>query len=259
MSVLEVSLDGAVAVLKMNRPERRNALSPELVRALSEALWEADEDPQVRAVLLTGAGKVFCAGGDLAGGMQGADEGLVRAEHHRGGFGRLLGQLPKLGVPVVAAVHGDALGGGLGIVAACDLVVVDPAARLGTPEVRIGLFPHVIAAALQRVVPRRALMELVLLGERVSAERAVELGLANRVSAPGEAVSEGLALAHQLAERSAATLALGKRGFYLAADLPFDQALEVLNGRLTLNMMLEDAGEGVAAFLQKRAPEWNHR
>jgi len=259
MGVLEVSRDDAVAILELNRPERRNALSGELVDALYDALVAADADPEVRAVLLVGAGKVFCAGGDLAGGMQGADEGLVRSEHARGGFGRLLGLMPTLGVPVVAAVQGAALGGGLGLVAAVDLAVVDAAATLGTPEVKVGLFPHVISAALQRLVPRRALMEMVLLGERIDAERAVALGLANTVSAPGQVRAEGLALAHRLAGQSAATLALGKRGFYAAADMPLDQALAFLNTRLSMNMMIEDAGEGIAAFLGKRKPEWNHR
>ncbi len=259
MSVLSVSRDEAVAILTLDRPERRNALSTELVVALVDALLEADEDPEVRAVVLAATGPVFCAGGDLAGGLQSLEEGLVRAEHHRGTFGRLLGLIPKLGVPVVAAVHGDALGGGCGLVAGCDLVVVDPKARLGTPEVKVGLFPHVIAAALQRVVPRRRLLEMVLLGQHIGAEEAVSIGLANRVSAPGEAFAEALAIAKELASKSAATLALGKRGFFLAADLSYDQALEVLNGRLTLNVLIEDASEGIGAFLEKRPPEWKHR
>lgn len=258
MAVVEVTRDGAVAIVTLNRPERRNALSTELVEALRAALEAADADPEVRAVLLTGAGPAFCAGGDLAGGMQG-DGGIVAAEHLRGGFGRLLATLPKLGVPIVGAVHGDALGGGLGLVAACDLAVIDPAARVGTPEVKVGLFPHVIAAALQRLVPRRALLEMVLLGQRVDAERALALGLVNRISAPGAAVAEGLELATALASQSAAVLALGKRGFYAAADLPFESALELLNGRLTLNLLTEDAGEGIGAFLARRPPEWTHR
>lgn len=259
MGVLNVTRDEAVAILEMNRPERRNALSGELVDALTKALIEADADPEVRAVLLVGAGQVFCAGGDLAGGMQGADVGLVRAEHERGAFGRLLGLMPKLGVPIVAAVQGSALGGGLGLVAGVDLAIAEPDATLGTPEVKVGLFPHVISAVLQRLVPRRALMEMVLLGERIDAQRAVELGLLNRVSAPGAVREEGLALARRLTTLSAATLSLGKRGFYEAADLGLDPALAHLNTRLSANLLIEDAGEGIAAFLGKRAPDWSHR
>lgn len=255
--VLRDDRDG-IATLTLNRPERRNALSSELVERLHGALSEVEADPQVRVVVLTGAGAVFCAGGDLGGGLLGG-EGVLAMEQARRQFGGLLARLPKLSRPVVAAVQGDALGGGLGLLAACDLAILDPAAQVGTPEVHVGLFPLVISAVLQRQVARKPLMELMLTGAKVDAHRAVALGLANRVSAPGAALAEANELAATLAKRSRAVLALGKAAFHQAADLPYEAALEMLNGRLTVNLLMEDASEGMAAFAQKRPPRWRDR
>jgi enoyl-CoA hydratase/carnithine racemase len=167
--------------------------------------------------------------------------------------------IPRCARPVIAAVQGDAMGGGIGIVAACDLAVVDAEAKLGTPEIKVGLFPFVISAALQRNVPRKALMELLLTGGRLDAARAVELGLANRVAPAGRALDEALALAGEIASKSKAIVTLGKRAFHQAADLPYEAALELLNGRLTVNLLTEDAMEGIGAFLGKRAPAWKDR
>lgn len=250
--------DGGVATLTLNRPDRRNALSTELVDALLEALEEADGDDDVRAVVLTGAGKVFCAGGDLSGGLTGGD-GPLAAQRARGRFAQLLTALPGLSKPVVAALNGDALGGGLGLALACDLVVADPKAQLGTPEIRVGMFPMVIMAVLQRDVPRKPLLEMVLDGQRISAERALALNMINRVSAPGAAVAEAQALAASLASRSPAVLALGKAAFHRVYDMRYDDALAYLNTQLTLNLLTEDAMEGIAAFLQKREPHWKGR
>lgn len=251
-------VEGGLRRLTLDRPERRNALSPALIEALLEALAEADADPSVRAVVLTGAGTAFCAGGDLAGGLQG-DGGILAAEAARDRFVDLMKALPALGTPVVAAAQGDALGGGLGLLAACDLAVVDAGARLGTPEIRLGLFPWIILAVLQRHVGRKALLEMVLTGEKIDAERAVALGLANRVAPAGTAVAEAEALARTVASRSAAIVGLGKRTFHEVSELGYDAALRQLAGRLTVNLMTEDAGEGIAAFLQRRPPEWKDR
>ncbi len=247
-----------VARLTLNRPGRRNALSAELVEALHGAFDTLEEDEDIRAAVLTGAGSVFCAGGDLAGGMAG-EGGLLEAHRGRARFAELLARIPRLRVPLVAAVNGDALGGGLGLALGADLTVVDPAARLGTPEIRVGLFPMVILAVLQRQVPRKPLLQMVLAGERIDAERALALHMVNAVSAPGAAVDEAMDLAGRLARRSPAILALGKDAFYRVADQPFEDALAYLHTQLTLNLLTEDAMEGVAAFLQKREPSWKGR
>lgn len=258
MSLVEREDDDGVAVLFLNRPERRNALSGALVEALIGSLEAAGADPGVRAVVLAGRGVAFCAGGDLADGM-GQSGGFLGGHEGRGRFARLMELLPKLRPPVIAAVHGDALGGGCGLVAACDLAVADPAARLGTPEIKLGLFPWIILAALQRDVPRKALLEIVLTGDKLDAARARELGLVNRVSEPGQALAEARALAGRIAALSPAIVGLGKAAFHRIADQRYEDALAFMHAQLGLNLMAEDAAEGIAAFLQKREPSWKGR
>lgn len=258
VALVERTVADGVATLVLSRPERRNALSNALIDALIDALDDVAADPDVRVVVLTGAGVAFCAGGDLADGL-GANRGFLDAHEGRGRFVALLQRLPSLKQPVVAAVNGDAMGGGLGLVAACDLVVADPAARLGTPEIKLGLFPWIILAALQRVVPRKALFELALTGGHWTADRGVALGLVNHVSPPGESVAVAQQLARTIASRSPAIVAWGKRAFYQAAEQDYDDALAYLHAQLTLNLLTEDAAEGVGAFLQKREPQWKGR
>ena len=255
--VLREDADG-IAVLTLNRPDRRNALSGALVDALIDGLTAVGADPSVRVAVITGGGGTFCAGGDLADGM-GATDGLLAGHARRGRFAELLTTIRDLRVPVIAAVNGDALGGGCGLAAACDLVVADPAARLGTPEIKLGLFPWIILAVLQRDVPRKALLEIVLTGDRWSAERARELGLVNQVSEPGGALSAARALGARIAAASPAVVTLGKAAFHRIADQPLDDALAYMHNQLTLNLLTEDAMEGVAAFLQRRDPTWKGR
>ncbi len=247
-----------VCILSLNRPERRNALSNELIEALFEALTAASADPSVRVIVLTGEGKTFCAGGDLAGGMAG-EGGVLDGQAKRARYADLLSLLPKLRPPVIAAVQGDAMGGGFGLVAASDLVIVDEEASLGTPEIKVGLFPMIILAALQREIPRKALMELVLTGGKLSAARAVELGVANRVAPRGTALNEAITMARTIAALSPAIVGLGKSVFHRAEGLPYDQALQWLVSQLTLTLMTEDAGEGIAAFVERRPPVWRGR
>jgi len=245
-------------VMTLNRPARKNALSGALIEAIGQGLREADADDTIRAVVLTGEGKAFCAGGDLAEGLGGGG-GVIGGHSRRAQFGEVLGAFRAVRMPVIAAVNGDALGGGLGLATACDLVIADPAARFGTPEIRLGLFPWVILAVLQRHVPRKRLMEMVLLGEKMPAEKALELGLVNRVSVPGGSLKEAEELACTLAGRAPVSVEMGKAAFYAIENLSFDEALRFLNSQLTLNLLTEDAMEGVAAFLQKRDPEWKGR
>lgn len=257
MSLVLTDTHAGVATLSLNRPERRNALSGALVEALIAALDEAMADDAVHAVALTGQGKAFCAGGDLAGGMGGS--GFLEGHRGRGRYAELLASMRTAPKPIVAGVHGDALGGGLGVAVGCDLVIADPGARFGTPEIKVGLFPWIILAVLQRNVPRKQLMELVLTGDRIDAERAVALGLANRLSVEGQAVAEAQELAARVGSRSPAVLAMGKAAFARVEDLAFEDALAHLHAQLSLNLLTEDAAEGIGAFLQKREPEWKGR
>ncbi len=249
---------GGIALLTLNRPDRRNALSPQLVEALRAALRRLAEDEEAVVAVLTGAGdKAFCAGGDLAAGM--ASTGALEARRSRAAYAELLAELHACGKPVVAACQGDALGGGFGLALACDLVVVEPSARLGTPEIKLGLFPMIILAELSRNMPRKRLLEMVLTGRSLSPDEALAWNLVNRVSAAGGALEEAMALAASIACHSPAVLRLGKDAVYRSADLDHANALLYLHEQLEANLQTEDAMEGIGAFLQKRKPSWKGR
>jgi enoyl-CoA hydratase/carnithine racemase len=244
--------------LTLNRPERRNALSPELVLALTQGLAEADDDPAVRAVIVTGAGdKAFCAGGDLAGGMQG--EGFLQTHEARGTYADLLRTFRHMRTPTVAAVNGMALGGGFGLVLACDLAVGSDDAKMGTPEIRRGLFPMMISRLIFEALPQKAANQLVLLGETITGGRAAELGLLNQSVGKDDVQEAALAMAEKVAGYSHAVMGLGKRAIARQRDMPFSEALSHLHDQLTLNLLTEDAAEGIAAFFEKRDPVWRGR
>ena len=244
------------ALLTIDRPAARNALSPEVVQGLRAALARAEADPSVRAVVLTGAGdRVFSAGGDLAA----TPNGYLAGHALRREYGALLEALSASPLPTIARVNGHALGGGLGLVLACDLAVAVDSAELGTPETDVGLFPMMVLAWLQRHLGRKRALELVLTGDRLRAEEALRWGLVNRVVPRDELDAATRTLAARLAGKSRAILALGKSAFRTAEDLPLPQAVDFLAGQLSLNLGAEDAAEGVAAFLERRAPAWKDR
>lgn len=256
-SVVMSSRDAGVATITINRPERRNAINPEVVRGLRAALQAAEEDGDVRAVVLTGSGdKAFCAGGDL-GGM--AAESRVAEHFNRADVGKLFEEMRASRLPIVARVNGHALAGGFGLMLACDLVVAADAAEFGTPEINIGLWPFMITAMIQRDLPRKVALELMLTGRRMDAAEAARWGFVNRV-VPGPELDGAVAeLAASLTSKSGLIAALGKRSFYRAEDMSHSEALEYLAGMLTVCLESEDTIEGVTAFLQKRAPEWKNR
>lgn len=255
--VLYEARDG-VAYITINRPDRRNAINPDVVDGISEALRSVEEATDLHAIVLTGAGdKAFCAGGDLGGGSM--EGGKVSEHFRRSEVGALFEQMRKSRVPIVARVNGHALAGGFGLMLACDLVVASDTADMGTPEVNIGLWPFMISAIIQRDVPRKVALEMMLTGRRMKAAEGERWGFVNRVvdlDALDKAVDETVAA---LAEKSPLILALGKRSFYRAEDMRFEEALEYLAGMLTVCLESEDTIEGVTAFLQKRSPEWKGR
>lgn len=253
------AVEDGVARVTINRPERRNALSLEAVNDLIVALETARDDPVARVIVLTGAGKSFCAGGDLL--QMGGDAGGGGASGvpWRGGFVELNLAFTKVGKPTVAMVNGHAMGGGLGLVLACDLAVAAAGAQFGFPEVNVGLFPMVVMANLCRTAPRKRALELVLTGRKFPAEEALALGIVNRVAPPERLAEETAALVSELGRKSPATLRLGLEAFYGQQDLAIEDALKYLNEMLTRCMSTEDFQEGVLAFVQKRDPVWKGR
>jgi enoyl-CoA hydratase len=255
--VVQFRTDGPVATITINRPERRNAINPEVTGALADCLARAESDDSVAVVVLTGAGdKAFCAGGDL--GAMRAD-GAVAQHFMRAELGELFEQMRKSRLPIVARVNGHALAGGFGLMLACDLVVARADAEMGTPEIDIGLWPFMITAVLQRDLPRKVALELMLTGRRIAAAEGERWGFVNRVVEPGELDNAVAELTASLASKSRLIAALGKRSFYRAEDMAFDEQLDYLAGMLTVVLQSEDTAEGVSAFLQKRAPEWKGR
>lgn len=255
--VLKETVEG-VCTLTINRPERRNALSSGVVTDLTEALRQADKDPNVRVVVLTGAGeKAFCAGGDLTD-IQ-ASEGMLGMHWARGAFAELLLTMHSLSKPIIARVQGQALGGGFGLALNCDLVVASTSASFGTPEIRVGLFPMMIMAVMVRNMGRKAAMELMMTGDRISADDAKTLGIVNRVVTPETLDAAVLELATKVAGFSPAVLRLGRQAFYKTQDMSFEEALRSLHNELSLNVLSEDASEGVMAFLEGRPPVWSGR
>ena len=248
---------GAIARVTIDRADRRNAINPEVVAGLSEALAKAEADPSIAVAVLTGAGeKAFCAGGDL-GGM--ADASRVAQHFIRGEVGDLFKQMRASRLPIVARVNGHALAGGFGLMLACDLVIATDDAEVGTPEVNIGLWPFMISTVIQRDVPRKIALELMLTGRRMGAEEAARWGFINRVVARTDLDAAVDEMAEILASKSPLIVSLGKRSFYRAEDMDFDHALEYLAGMLTVCLESEDTIEGVTAFLEKRQPDWKGR
>lgn len=248
---------GAVALITIDRPDKRNAINPDVVAAISSHLREAEDDGSTRVIVLTGAGdKAFCAGGDL-GSM--SEAGKVQQHDRRAEVGELFLQMRCCRLPIVARVNGHALAGGFGLMLACDLVVATDDAQMGTPETNIGLWPFMITSVIQRDLPRKLALELMLTGRRLSAAEGQHFGFVNRV-VPRDQLDEAVdELTSDLASKSALISALGKRSFYRAEDMSFSDALAYLSGMLTVCLESEDTVEGVTAFLQKRPPEWKDR
>jgi enoyl-CoA hydratase len=250
--------DDGVARIALNSPENRNALSNELLGELIDAFESARDDERVRCVVLTSTHeKVFSAGGSLD--QFAAEVPLVHKHFGTARFPQLFTLIGKLGKPVLCAANGHVLAGSLGIALACDLVVAREGTTFGTPEINVGVFPFMIMALIYRNVPRKRATEMLLLGERLSAEQAQDAGLVNKVVPADEferAVDEW---AVKLASKSPVLMKLGKDAIYRQLDMPFEDALDYLRAQLSLAFTTEDVVEGVTAFFEKREPQWKGR
>jgi enoyl-CoA hydratase/carnithine racemase len=244
--------------LTLNRPEARNALSIGLMTTLLDALGRAASDPGVRVIVIAGSGPAFCAGHDLR--ELRADPKRETYEHVFALCSELMLTIVRLPKPVIAEVHGVATAAGCQLVATCDLAIAAAEqARFATPGVNIGLFCSTPMVALSRAVGRKAAMEMLLTGELIDAATARSLGLVNRVVRRGELRAAVDGLARQIAGKSAFTVKIGKEAFYRQAELDLTSAYRYAAEVMTTNMLAEDAGEGIDAFLAKRAPVWHDR
>jgi enoyl-CoA hydratase/carnithine racemase len=251
-------VDGAVARVTIDRPERRNAMSFGVMQGLRDAMARARADAAVRVVVLTGAGdKAFCAGADLGSG--GIADGAAGAHEGRGLLAELFRDMWSLGKPIVARVRGYALAGGFGLACACDIVVAGDDAQFGTPEIDVGLWPYMITVPLLRSMPPKTALELMMTGRRVGAEEAARIGFVQRVVPAAELDAAVDELAARLAAKSPLILSWGRESFYRVLEMDADAALAYLQGMLTITAQTEDAAEGVAAFAEKRTPRWKGR
>src|SRR3954452_19278643 len=247
-----------VATVTLNNPEKRNMLSGQMLAELVAAMKQAKASEEVRAVVLTGAGdKVFCAGADLGGFA--ADASLVQKHFATDLFLEFFRLMPRLGKPSICAANGHVVAGGMGLALSCDLVIAKEGADFWTPEVNIGAFPYMIMALIYRNVPRMKVNEMMLLGERLSAEEAVRCGLANKVFPEAEFDGAVADWARKLAAKSPVLMRLGHDAMYRQQDMALDDALEYLRSQLSLTFTTEDIVEGVTAFFEKRDPQWKGR
>jgi enoyl-CoA hydratase/carnithine racemase len=247
-----------VATVTLDDPEKRNMLSGQMLAELVAAMETARDSEEVRAVVLTGAGeKVFCAGADLGGFA--AEASLIEKHYASDLFLRFFRLMPKLGKPSLCAANGHVMAGGLGLALSCDLVVAKEGISFATPEINVGAFPYMIMAIIYRNVPRKKVNEMLLLGDRMSAEEAVTHGLANKVVPADEFDAAVADWATRLASKSPLLMKLGHDAMYRQQDMALDDGLEFLRSQLSLTFTTEDLREGVAAFFEKREPKWEGR
>jgi enoyl-CoA hydratase len=255
--LFDAGSDG-VATITLNDPDTRNSLSGEMLAGLIAAFERARDEEQVRCVVLCSSHeKVFSSGGNLGGFA--ADVALVHKHFGSERFVALFKLIGELGKPTICAARGHVLAGALGVALACDLIVASEEATFGTPEINVGTFPFMIMSLIYRNVGRKKANEMLLLGERLSAEEALSAGIVNRVVPAAEFDAAVAEWAAKLAGKSPVIMRLGKEAMRRQLDMPLDDALDYLRAQLTLALSTEDIVEGVTAFFEKREPQWKGR
>lgn len=245
--------EGNIALLTLNRPQRRNALSLALMRELLDCLGEIENRRDLRVVILAANGKVFSSGHDLSE-MVGREISEYRTLFEV--CTELMEKLQSIPQPVIAAVQGIATAAGCQLVATCDLAIASEQAAFATPGVKIGLFCTTPMVALSRVVGRKRALEMLMTGELIDAHRAADWGLVNRVVAADKLQAETRQLAARIAEASDMVVALGKQAYYRQIDLDQKKAYVYAKDVMSMNALALDAQEGISAFLEKRTPRW---
>jgi enoyl-CoA hydratase/carnithine racemase len=254
-ALVESSLDGRVALLRLNRPEARNALSPEVMEELAAELERLDPDPEVRCIVIAGSEEVFAAGADIKAMSERSFAEALR--HPAAGFWP---RVAAIKTPLIAAVSGYALGGGCELALCCDMIVAAEGARFGQPEITLGIIPGGGGSQrLARVLGKQRAMEYVLTGRRFDARTALEMGIVNKVAADGRWLEEAMELARTVAERPPIAARLAKQAVLAAEETALSVGLESERRLYELSMATEDRVEGMRAFLEKREPEFEGR
>ena len=259
MALLERHDTNAIAHLKMNAPEKLNALSEEMLSALQSQFDSLQNDRHIRAVILSGAGKAFCAGHDLkemTAGRQAEDGGKAYFTELFQKCARMMTSIQKLPQPVIAQVHGIATAAGCQMVASCDMAVAADSTRFGVNGVNIGLFCSTPMVALSRNIPRKQAFEMLTTGQFINAERARELGLVNRIASEDGLQDATDELAETVASKLAVAVKIGKEAFYNQLQMPLSDAYDYTGSVMAENMLFRDTEEGISAFIEKRDPNW---
>jgi len=260
MALLERTDADGIAHLNLNAPEKLNALSEAMLDALQGHFDALQGDRSVRAVIISGSGKAFCAGHDLkemTAGRQAEDGGKAYFKHLFDKCARMMASIPKMPQPVIAQVHGIATAAGCQLVASCDLAVAGQGTQFGVNGVNIGLFCSTPMVALSRNIPRKQAFEMLTTGQFIDADRAMSLGLVNRVVAPDKLAAETRALADTVAGKLAVAVKIGKEAFYNQLQMPVEAAYAYAGDVMVTNMLHRDTEEGISAFLEKRPPDWD--
>lgn len=240
-----------IGYITINREQQRNAITPEAVTLFLKYLDEAEKDDDIRALQITGAGeRAFCTGAQLSGGLSTEGKDIFRS------YANLLNRIVSFPKPTVARVKGYCLAGGMGFMLACDIVIASDDSRFGTPEVNVGLWPMMIGALIFRNALQKKAMEMILLGERMTAQEALTMGLITRV-VPAENLDDEVSkVLKSLSSKSPIGMKIGKEAFYEMADMPLGDALDFLSEKLKGVVSTEDAKEGITAFIEKRQPNF---
>ncbi|MCP4723306.1 MAG: enoyl-CoA hydratase [Desulfobacteraceae bacterium] len=254
MTDLLYEVKDPIAWVTINREKQKNAISYDAIQLFLTYLDQAEADPGVRVICLTGAGdKVFCSGADLGSAMQEAPD---IKEMMFTQYARLLTRISQFPKPTLAKINGHCLAGGTGFMLACDIVIAQEDALFGTPEVNVGLFPMMIGALIFRNVLRKKAMEMILLGEKLTAVKALEMGMITRVLPRGDLNKETKKTLSSLSAKSPVGMKIGKQAFQEVEGLPLGRAVETLAVKLGEVAATKDAAEGITAFLEKRAPKF---
>ncbi len=259
MTLLKRQDKNAVAHLRLNAPEKLNALSEAMLAALQNEFDNLSQDRSIRAVILSGAGKAFCAGHDLkemTAGRQSEDGGQAYFQSLFDSCAKMMSSIQKLPQPVIAKVHGIATAAGCQLVSSCDLAVAEEGARFGVNGVNIGLFCSTPMVALSRNIPRKKAFEMLATGQFIDAETAQEYGLINRVSRPEDLDSVTEELAETISSKLAAAVKIGKEAFYKQLEMSLEDAYSYTSDVMAENMLYRDTKEGISAFIEKRDPTW---